>query len=64
VKGRVKPDEAAWRAGYAAGVAGERGIRAPLTLESLSWASGYIEGDAHRKRGFMPPRLAEPGPAN
>jgi hypothetical protein len=48
----VRPDQEAWDAGFAAGQAGEFSNSypyPPLSIESLSWHSGYIEGKAKRK---------------
>lgn len=48
-------DRPAYDAGFAAGVAGEplRCPYPPMSLESLSWHSGYIEGKAEREAGFQ-----------
>jgi ribosome modulation factor len=48
----VRLDQEAWNAGFAAGQAGEFSNSCPyppMTIESLSWHSGYIEGKAKRK---------------
>ncbi len=58
---RLELDDAAYRAGYAAGLASD-GRRCPYpvtSIESLSWSSGFIEGEAKREQGFRPPRLVD-----
>ncbi len=62
VVARLEQDVDAYRAGYAAGLAGEqRPCPYPETsIEAWSWSSGVIEGQAKREQGFRPPRLAEP----
>ena len=50
---QVRLDPQAWDAGFAAGKAGEFPDACPyqpMTLESLSWHSGYIEGKAQRQQ--------------
>ena len=61
---RLELDEAAYRAGYAAGLAGDDrpcpySERGP---EAWSWSSGVIEGQAKREQGFRPPRLVISNP--
>ena len=56
---RLELDDAAYRAGYAAGLAGDErpcpyDVRSP---EAWSWSSGVIEGQAKREQGFRLPRL-------
>ena len=49
---QVRLDPQAYDAGFAAGKAGGFSNACPyppLTLESLSWHSGYIEGKAQRQ---------------
>ena len=61
---RLEQDEAAYRAGYAAGLAGD-GRPCPYpegSLEGWSWSSGVIAGQAKRERGFRPPRLVGSSP--
>jgi hypothetical protein len=50
----------AWNLGFAAGRAG-KGVNPYFarTRGALSWSSGYIEGEAKREAGFLPPRLAD-----
>ena len=58
---RLELDEAAYRAGYAAGLADD-GRKCPYpetSRESWSWSSGVIEGQAKRDQGFRPPRLVD-----
>jgi ribosome modulation factor len=58
---RLELDEAAYRAGYAAGLADD-GRKCPYPASSLgswSWSSGLIEGQAKREQGFRPPRLLD-----
>ncbi len=58
---RLELDAAAYRAGYAAGLAAD-GRECPYparSTESWSWSSGFIEGEAKREQGFRPPRLVD-----
>jgi ribosome modulation factor len=51
VKIELNPE--AYNAGFAAGAAGERSDSCPhrpASIESLSWHSGYIEGEAKRAK--------------
>ncbi len=61
---KVELDDAAYRAGFAAGLA-DKNKPCPYpaaSRESLSWSSGVIEGQAKRDQGFKPPRLIDPVP--
>jgi hypothetical protein len=59
---RLSQDPDAWRAGFAAARAARRGNpHPPGTREAWSWSSGYVEGEAKRAAGFLPPRLIEDG---
>ena len=54
---QVSLDPQAYDAGFEAGKAGEFPDTCPyppMTLESLSWHSGYIEGKAQRQDESMP----------
>jgi ribosome modulation factor len=61
---KVDLDDAAWSAGYAAGLGGKsKPCPYPAgSSQSLSWSSGLIEGKAKRDQGFRRPRLAKPTP--
>ena len=53
----LEMDEAAFRAGYATGLAGDS-RPCPYRVrsrEAWSWSSGLIEGQAKRNEGFRPP---------
>jgi ribosome modulation factor len=50
---QIRLDPQAYDAGFAAGQAGEFSNSCPyppMTIESLSWHSGYIEGKAKKQR--------------
>ncbi|MHA6848603.1 hypothetical protein [Ralstonia syzygii] len=49
MKIRVRIDPKAWRAGFDAGEAGRAMTPCPADLDSLSYFSGWIEGDAKRQ---------------
>jgi ribosome modulation factor len=61
---KVDLDDAAWSAGYAAGLVGKsKPCPYPAgSSQSLSWSSGLIEGKAKRDQGFRRPHLAKPKP--
>jgi ribosome modulation factor len=55
---RIRLDDKAYDAGFAAGEAGEFSGSCPypaMTIESLSWHSGFIEGKAKRIAASSPP---------
>lgn len=43
--------EESWQAGFDAGLAGTPSSPVPPGIDGLSWFSGWIEGEAKRKRG-------------
>lgn len=48
---KVKQDQEAWNRGYNAGLnADELNPYPKNSTESLSWSSGYVEGEAKRKK--------------
>jgi hypothetical protein len=50
-KKRLEQDSKAWQEGFAAGEALKADCPYPtLTIEALSWQSGYIEGKAERPK--------------
>ncbi|CAJ4306140.1 Uncharacterised protein [Burkholderia pseudomallei] len=51
MKPTVQIDSDAWRAGFEAGETGRAMTPCPANLDSFSYFSGWIEGDAKR-RGY------------
>jgi hypothetical protein len=50
----LEQDLKAWQEGFAAGEALKAGCPYPtLTIEALSWQSGYIEGKAERPKSCL-----------
>ncbi|MDA0559700.1 hypothetical protein [Burkholderia pseudomallei] len=52
----VHIDPKAWRAGFDAGEAGRAMTPCPADLDSLSYFSGWIEGDAKRQSSAVSAR--------
>jgi len=54
-KAKLEMDKEAWRAGVAAGIAGDKHCPYPETSPvAWAWSSGWIEGDAKRQQRDQP----------